>query len=134
MAALPFSLPGNKHFNFRATPKRRINVITSCGYPTRVCRGIFELRHCYIFAVFDDLWSNDDVHFAPKCCNSQGFANFACLHTGKLFRMLNLVDLHRTVKFVEITILINSGLLLIKLFEPGVDFTKAVLSLIGLPL
>ena len=91
----PFPCPGNKLFNFRDTPKSRISVITSCGNPTRVCRCKFELCHYFTFAVIDDFWSNYDVTFAPKSCNSQGFANFAWLHTGKLFRMLNLVDLHR---------------------------------------
>jgi len=91
----PFPCPGNKPFNFRDTPKSRISVITSCGHPTRVCRCKFELRHCFTLVVIDDFLSNHDVTFAPKSCNSQGFANFAWLHTGELFRMLNLVDLHR---------------------------------------
>ena len=72
-----FQCPGNKLFNFRAIPKSRISVITSCGNPTRVCRCKFELCHYFTFAVIDDFWSNYDVTFAPKSCNSQGFANFA---------------------------------------------------------
>ena len=91
----PFPFPGNKLFNCLTTPKGRVSVYTSCGYPTRVGRCKFELRHRYILAVIDYFWSNYDVSFAPKSCHSQGFANFACLHTGKLFRMPNLVDLHR---------------------------------------
>ena len=91
----PFPCPGNKLFNFQATPKSRISVITSCGYPTRVCRYKFEPRQFFTLAVIDDFWSNYDVTFAQKSCKSLGFANFAWLHTGKLFRMLNLVDLHR---------------------------------------
>ena len=90
----PFPCPGNKLFNFRATTKSRNSVITSCGYPTRVCRCKFEPRQCFTLAVIDDFWSIYDVTFAPKSCNSLGFANFAWLHAGKLFRMLNLVDLY----------------------------------------
>ena len=62
----PFPCPGNKLFNFRATLKSQISVITSYGYPTRVCRCKFEPRQCFTLAVIDDFWSNYDVTFAPK--------------------------------------------------------------------
>ena len=53
---LPFPCPGNKHINFRATPKSRISVITFCGYPTRVCRCKFEPCQCFTMAVIDDFF------------------------------------------------------------------------------
>ena len=88
--------PANKLVNFRATAKNRISAITSSGYPTWVCLCKFELCHYYILAVIDDIFVKLWRHFCTKkSCNSQSFANFACLHTGKLFRMHNLVDSHR---------------------------------------
>ena len=98
----PFPCPGNKLFNFRATTKSRISVITSCGHPTRVFRCKFEPCQCFTLMVIEDFWSNYDVTFAPKSCNSQGFANFAWLHTEKLFRMPTLVDLHRQNAFSRV--------------------------------